>query len=272
MSMKSTSALVRASLALALGMALAACSPSDTSDRSGESKDSSSSVQESSAANDNANGIEESARKLFGGATPQDVQESAIAGLMQVKVNGNVFYSSPDGRYFMQGDMIEVSTMKSLTEAARTEGRPELVEAIDPANQGAITYKAKNEKHEVYVFTDVTCPYCTRFHEDMAAYNKAGITVHYFAWPRSGPGTEAATSMSNAWCAKNQKKALDDLFKHKSIRDAECDSPVEAHFELGRSLMVSGTPAVFSPDGRQHGGYMAPADLLRSLEGDSSAE
>ena len=270
MSKKPTSAFVRASLALALGMALAACSPSDTSDRSASPKDQSSDVQDSTAVN--ANGIEESARKLFGGASPQDVRESAIKGLMQVKVNGNVFYSSPDGRYFMQGDMIEVSTMQSLTESARTEGRPELIAAIDPEAQGAITYKAKDEKYEVYVFTDVTCPYCTRFHEDMAAYNKAGITVHYFAWPRSGPGTEAATSMSNAWCAKNQKKALDDLFKHKSIRDAECDSPIEAHFELGRSLMVSGTPAVFSPDGRQHGGYMAPADLLRSLEGQAPAQ
>lgn len=265
---KSTSALTRLSLALALGVALAACSPTD------KASDGDTDQKETSGQMSSNEGIQESARKLFGGATPapEDITESPIEGLMQVKMNGNLFYASPDGKYFMQGDMIEVDTMQSMTRAALEDGRPERIAEIDPEALGAITYEAKNEKFEVYVFTDVTCPYCTQFHEGMKEYNKAGITVHYFAWPRSGPNSEAASDMSSAWCAKDQKGALDDLFDRKSIDEAECDSPVESHLELGYSLNVNGTPAVFSPDGRQHGGYMPPADLLRSLEGKPQGE
>lgn len=266
MSTKSSSLFLRTSLGLGLALALAACGQSSDERRSSDRDDEVATASDTINASPSSQGIEQSARQLFGGASPQDIRESEIKGLMQVKVNGNVFYASPDGRYFMQGDMIEVATMTSMTDAARTDGREDLIADIDPEELGAITYKADDEKFEVYVFTDISCPYCTRFHEDMAKHNENGVTVHYFAWPRSGPDSDVADSMSNAWCADDQKKVLDDLFENKDIPNAQCDSPVADHFELGRTLMVSGTPAVFSPDGRQHGGYMEPADLMRSLE------
>lgn len=246
--------------AIALGLALAACSPSNDAGKAG----SQSPGQASSPAQDNA-GIEQSVQKLFGGATADTIKPSPIDGLMEVHIHGNVFYASPDGRYFMQGDMIEVATMKSQTEAARAAPRQAAIGDLDL--DGAITYKARDEKFEVYVFTDVTCPYCAKFHADIKEYNRLGITVHYFAWPRAGANSPAYDDMVSAWCAKDPKKALDRLFNHQSIEAATCDNPVGEHLEMGRRMMVNGTPAVFSKDARQHGGYLPPQDLLSSLEG-----
>ena len=254
--------LSRSLTALALGLALAACSqPSNP--RQAET-DTAASSESASPAQGNA-GIEQSVEKLFGGAKADAIQPSPIDGLMEVHIHGNVFYASPDGRYFMQGDMIEVATMKSQTEAARSAPRQAAIGDLNVDD--SITYKAKNEKFEVYVFTDVTCPYCAKFHEDIKEYNRLGITVHYFAWPRAGAGSPAYDDMVSAWCAKDPKKAIDRLFKHQSIDKATCDNPVDEHLEMGRRMMVNGTPAVFSKDARQHGGYLPPQDLLSSLEG-----
>ncbi len=40
------------------------------------------------------------------------------------------------------------------------------------------------EKHVITVFTDITCGYCHKLHEQMADYNALGITVRYLAFPR----------------------------------------------------------------------------------------
>ena len=42
-----------------------------------------------------------------------------------------------------------------------------------------IVYKAPKEQHVITVFTDITCGYCRKLHEQMADYNALGITVRY---------------------------------------------------------------------------------------------
>lgn len=42
-----------------------------------------------------------------------------------------------------------------------------------------IVYKAAQEKHVITVFTDITCGYCHKLHEEMKDYNALGITVRY---------------------------------------------------------------------------------------------
>lgn len=262
---------LRAFLAIGLAIGLAACG----GDRDPVANSTTASVEEASSSTSlNEAGINSSAQKLFGGEPPILVRESPIQGLAEVHMSNGVFYSSPDGKYFMQGDMIEVDTMQSLTQAARNESEGKRAEARaqvlqDFLNSGgadtAITYKADDEQFELYVFTDFTCPYCAQFHKDLEDNLAAGVTVHYFAWPRSGPESDTAEAMSDAWCAKDQKKAIDDLFDGKKVAQADCDSPVADHFQLGRDMMVSGTPAVFSADGQQFGGYMPQENLIQAL-------
>ena len=73
--------------------------------------------------------------------------------------------------------------------------------------QEVITYKAKDEKHSVYVFTDITCGYCKKLHDQMGGYNELGITVNYIAYPRNGIGTTASKKMETVWCEDDKKVA-----------------------------------------------------------------
>jgi len=51
------------------------------------------------------------------------------------------------------------------------------------------------------------------------------------------------------------------------VEPKTCANPVQAHYELGNQLGVSGTPAVFAEDGTQLGGYMQPASFKAALDG-----
>ncbi len=49
-----------------------------------------------------------------------------------------------------------------------------------------IVYKAAQEKYIITVFTDITCDYCHKLHEQMKDYNNLGITIRYLAFSRQG--------------------------------------------------------------------------------------
>jgi len=81
------------------------------------------------------------------------------------------------------------------------DGLPINAEKIAQFRDSMIEYKADNEKYAVTVFTDITCGYCVRLHQEMKEYNKRGITVRYLAFPRQGPSGQVADNMAKIWCA-----------------------------------------------------------------------
>ncbi|STY61469.1 Thiol:disulfide interchange protein DsbC precursor [Mannheimia haemolytica] len=58
-----------------------------------------------------------------------------------------------------------------------------------------IVYPAKNEKHVITVFMDITCHYCHLLHTKIKEYNDLGITIRYLAFPRGGMNTK----QQNKW-------------------------------------------------------------------------
>ncbi|WP_156501162.1 thioredoxin fold domain-containing protein, partial [Alcanivorax sp. HI0044] len=132
-----------------------------------------------------------------------------------------------------------------------------------------ITYAAEDEKAEVFVFTDITCGYCRKLHRHIDEYMASGVTVHYLAFPRGGPTTKAAASMRHIWCAQDRQQALSDAKLNDTINKAElgeCAKPVDEQYELGLTFGVRGTPAIYTTEGKQLGGYLTPEDMLKRLD------
>lgn len=129
-----------------------------------------------------------------------------------------------------------------------------------------IVYKAPQEKHVITVFTDITCGYCHKLHEQMSDYNALGITVRYLAFPRRGLQSEAEQNMKAIWCAKDRNKALDDAMSGKGVQPASCDVDIAKHYMLGVQLGVNGTPAMVLSDGTLMPGYRDPKDLKALLD------
>lgn len=251
------------SLAVAAALALSACGGS-VSDKQDKDTAAPAAPTADSASQGNA-GIIESTKTLFGGQEPSSIRETPIEGLMEVVATGDVFYASRDGKYFMRADIIEVATRKSLTEEARAIPRREAIKDVD--EKDAITFQAKGEeKFEIYVFTDTDCGFCRKLHGEIRDYTSRGITVHYFPWPRSGAQGSTYETMVSVWCAKDQQKAITDAKAGRSVKPATCENPVERYYGIGQRMMISGTPAIFTPDGEQFGGYVSAAELLPRLE------
>ncbi|QJX01889.1 thioredoxin fold domain-containing protein [Alcanivorax sp. IO_7] len=117
------------------------------------------------------------------------------------------------------------------------------------------------------MFTDITCPYCKRFHAHMADINERGITVHYLALPRAGIDSSAANNMARIWCTEDPQTAITDAFSGQPLTQEvlPCRSPVADQYTMAQTLGVSGTPSVFASDGRNLGGYMSPDELSAAI-------
>lgn len=197
---------------------------------------------------------------------PEDVTAGPIDGWYQIQKGSIVAYVSADGRYLLQGDLIDLDAGVNLTDASRDEARRELFADID--DDQFITFSPENVKHSVFVFTDIGCGYCRRLHAEIDEYLANGIEVHYLLYPRNGPASQEWKTSEEVWCASDRQAALTAAKLDRSFESSECDaSAVQQHYVLGRDVGLSGTPAIVTESGRLIGGYMPPEALAAELEG-----
>jgi len=189
-----------------------------------------------------------------------------IGRLNEVLAQGTVLYVSDDGRYLFHGTLLDVEQRKNLTEIAQAATRRDLLASI-PASE-KIIYAPKGEvKHTITVFTDISCGYCKALHNNLQGYLDHGIQVEYVAWPRGGTASPAYADMERIWCAADRQAAYTAAVAGETItgpRDCT-NNPVRSHYALGDQLGVEGTPAVYTRDGMQHGGFLLPDDLIARL-------
>lgn len=215
-----------------------------------------------------ADGVDAQLRSALGkivGAEPDRIVPSPIEGVYEVAFGMDIVYVSADGRYLFGGDLHDLQQRRNLTEVSKASVRQPLLEGIDEKEM--IIYPAKGEeKHTVTVFTDIDCGYCRKLHQGMQAMNELGITVRYVAYPRAGVGSGSYRKWVNVWCADDRQEAMTIAKANGKIEERQCDNPVKSHIALGGRLGVTGTPAIFTEEGRLLPGYMPPKLLLNRLE------
>jgi len=203
-------------------------------------------------------------RQLNSQVTIDKVGPAPMPGYREVVVSGQVLYVSDDGRYMMQGALLDMKTKRDLAQVAMASVRKDLLAQVPKSER--IIFSPPNPKYTVAVFTDVECGYCRKMHADLAEYNKLGIGFEYLAYPRMGPGSPDFAKMEAVWCAKDPRKALTDAKNDKAVQSPRCTSPVMRHYDLGRRAGLTGTPLIIASNGMSPPGYLPPADLLRWLD------
>ncbi|WP_372625771.1 bifunctional protein-disulfide isomerase/oxidoreductase DsbC [Arsukibacterium sp.] len=191
------------------------------------------------------------------------VANSPMPGLLQVFTQRGLFFTSSDGRFFIEGNVFDLQQSELVNDV---QMRSYVNKQLPALADSYIEYKAENEQHVVYAFTDPTCGYCQKLHNEMNDYNKLGITVRYLAFPRGGLNSKTALEMQHLWCSRNQQKAMDLAKDGKRNPPAMCENPVKQHYELGQSFGINGTPALVLASGRIIPGYQPAAGLLKQLE------
>ncbi|APX91808.1 protein-disulfide isomerase [Halomonas sp. 1513] len=198
----------------------------------------------------------------------EEVRETPLSGFFEVRLeNGETFYSDAAGEYFLVGDIYQNadSGLVNITEQGRNEQRAERLAGV--AEQDKVVFRGAESQAVVYVFTDPTCPYCRKFHEEVPQLNAMGIEVHYLAFPRSGLNAEGGRILQQIWCADSGSEAMTDAKREVRLDNGHgCDNPVEDQYHLGLDVGVQGTPAIILPDGRMVPGYVPAERLAEMLE------
>ena len=102
----------------------------------------------------------------------ESIEESVIDGLYKVYFGDlQPLYVSKNGNYFIYGDLyqIEQDSVKNLSTLDLDKRRKTLLDAIP--DKDLIQFTSDNEKHNIFVFTDVDCGYCSKFHSQISDYN-----------------------------------------------------------------------------------------------------
>lgn len=208
--------------------------------------------------------VRKSVSAALPGITPEMVTPSSAPGLYQVQRGQEFGYVTGDGRYFIHGDMIDLSTGEAITEGLRGSARQALIGQFGPDE--VIEFAPKNPKWFITVFTDIDCGYCRKLHQEMANYHAQGIGVRYLFYPRSGPNTPSFQQAQAVWCATDRKQALTQAKAGIHIRgSASCANPVQRQFDAGDALGVNATPTIVLPDGELVRGYVRAEPLAARL-------
>ena len=204
--------------------------------------------------------------KLFPKEKITDVSPAPIPGLYEVLVGASLFYVSADGRYVVHGDLIDLDAHVNVSDQRRAQARKQVFETMD--TQGYIEFpsKTKETRKTLYVFTDIDCGYCRKMHAEVGRLNDAGIAVRYLAFPRTGTKGPSFDKAVAVWCAPNRQEALTQSKLGVTVDSQKCDNPVAKEFELGNAMGVTGTPAVYTDEGKHIGGYVPAEELIEMVQ------
>jgi thiol:disulfide interchange protein DsbC len=191
--------------------------------------------------------------------------ETPVKGVFQTKFGNKFGYLIDDGRYVFIGEMFDLERAQNLTEISR---RVVIKDELDKVAESdmAIFPASETEKAQLTVFTDTSCPYCKKLHEEVGFLQQAGITVRYLPYPRGGERGPGYTTLKQVWCAEDKKVAMDI---GKGITEGElpagdCEAAdfVDRGYEMGNALGVTGTPALYLESGEAITGYVPYAQLI----------
>ena len=196
------------------------------------------------------------------GATNVRLSESPLPGFRLATSNEGVVHISENGQYVVQGNfnVLELKNGKATDITHKAQ-----MASLNALSNEMIIYPAKQEKHVVTVFMDITCHYCHILFENVKAYNEEGITLRFLAFPRAGVNTQTAKQMEAIWQAKDRMKALEDAEAGNLPKELKTPNLVKKHYELGIQFGVTGTPYMVTDKGEVIGGYVPAKELAKML-------
>ena len=211
----------------------------------------------------------EAVENVIPGTKPDRVNHAPIPGLYELVYGPHIVYVTGDGRFMVRGDVVDLRKRENLTETKRKEAR--LTAINDLGEDSMIIFAPETAKYSVTVFTDIECGYCRRLHQQMAEYNRLGITIRYLAFPRAGVPSDTYNQMVSVWCADDPQQAITTAKTGKRVEPKQCTNPVRKQYELGQAVGVRGTPTMILENGDVVPGYVPPQQLVQMLESPKSA-
>jgi thiol:disulfide interchange protein DsbC len=200
-------------------------------------------------------------------ATVASMEETPIKGVSEIVINtgrgGEVYYVTNDGKYLLNGSLIDTTSREDLTENKKSTIRKDVVDKFGENDK--INFNPVEMKHHLTVFTDIDCGYCRKLHNQMEEYNKLGIGISYLFYPRSGLNTPSFDKAVTVWCSDDKQAAMTNAKSGINLEQKTCENPIKKQYMAGQAAGVTGTPAMVLENGKILPGYLPPEALLQRL-------
>ncbi len=217
--------------------------------------------------------LAEGIKKLSPNANISTAQQSPIHGLSEVTLKNatveDLYYMTNDGKYLIQGNIIETESKANITENRKSGLRKSIVDIA--RKDKSIDFFPEKMKHRITVYTDIDCGYCRKLHSEMKDYIDLGISISYVFWPRAGLNSPSYNKAVTAWCAVDKQDAMTRSQNGEVLAPKQCDNPIEEHFVSGRKIGVNGTPNIVTDNGQLIPTYLPAQVLYQRLEAMSAA-
>lgn len=194
------------------------------------------------------------------GVKPQRIIKTPyLGGLYEIYAGGQLFYSDEKGSVFVFGSLIDGKTHRNITAEQQLALLP-LQDAIKRVNGNG-----GNGKRTLITFEDPNCGYCKKLTKELV--NLKDSTVYTFMVPILSE--DSLVKSRKIWCSSDRLKAWDDwMINGKAPAGSDnCANPLERNSKLAQGLGVSGTPAIFFPNGEKIPGYMPLDKIEKALKG-----
>ena len=148
---------------------------------------------------------------------------------------------------------------ENLTKKLSLLGRKNI---LDKISDSELFIYGKGNKY-INVITDIDCPYCQKFHNDISVYKNFNIKVRYIVIANKD---DSKNRLVSAWCSADRNRSFSLLKKGKKIPKKDCDNPIEQHQIYVNSLGVNSTPSIFLSDGTLILGYETPENIIEKMK------
>jgi thiol:disulfide interchange protein DsbC len=186
-----------------------------------------------------------------------------------------------DGRYVLYKDQIlDVEARDSIQSQIdmqisdlMKDDRKAMMAAVE--GKGIVFTPKGNIQARISVFTEPSCPYCQRLHENLDALTDAGIEVTYYIFPRSGMGASITDTFIKMWADPEQRKARFEsayenprgweAFEDLKVSDEDkqvATDEMALMMQTAVNIGLQGTPYAISEDGRVLPGYRDPQAII----------
>ena len=205
--------------------------------------------------------VADAVRRALPGTTISAVRAAPLPGLLEVVAGRNVFYTDVGGRFLVIGSIYDLATAQDLTAQRKSELTRIAWEQLPLAD--AIRFGSGPRK--LAVFLDPDCPWCRKLHEGLHEIDDIEVYVFLFPVEALHPGVREKSI--RILCATDPRAALDHALRGEAITGtkncADAAPRIDTITRFAQAQGIAGTPTLVAPDGRVHGGYLAP-DALRA--------
>jgi thiol:disulfide interchange protein DsbC len=200
-------------------------------------------------------------KKLGSNAKVRSVTAAPVSGLYEILVGNEIFYTDSSGKYLIQGEIIELTSGKNITEQRQADLNRIKWTDLNQAN--ALKTVRGNGQRQLAIFSDPNCGYCKRLEKSLQQLDN--VTIYTYLIPILSP--DSAQKSKQIWCSTDPYKSYIDWMINGTVLagKSDCNNPLDKNLAFAKAYGITGTPTLFFTDGSRFPGAVQVSDIEKKF-------